>query len=260
MYSEKKLLNGVKKSWIKLLKPNLDSIINLLNLQNNNNIILPKIENTLETFKYFEIKETKLVLIGQDPYHNIVNNEPQASGLAFSVNKNIPIPPSLKNIFKELKLEYPNFNIPINGDLSRWVKNEKILLLNSSLTVKYNKPNSHNKIWEEYTNNIIKYISNNVNNVIFLLLGNFAKKKIKYINKEKILNNNIKIINSVHPSPLSANRGFYNSNIFIKCNEYLNLINCKKKLQISKINYINNELKLKIIFFIKTLEINWNLN
>ena len=260
MILKKNILLGVKASWLQILDNNdLDKIIIELNKLDDSKIF-PFQENIFETFKYFELKETKLVLLGQDPYHNIKNSKyPQANGLAFSVNDNYSIPPSLKNIYKELKIEYPNFKIPNHGNLIRWVKEENILLLNTSLSVEIHKPNSHMKIWQNYTNNIIKFISENVNNVIFLLFGNYAKKKIKYINISKI-NKSLKIINSIHPSPLSAHKGFFNSNIFIECNNYISLINSYKKLYF---NLPFNDKKLnifiikKICKFLKNKKINW---
>merc|ERR1712065_123179 len=148
---------------------------------------------------------------------------PQAHGLAFSVPETHKIPPSLSNIFKELKLENENYKIPNNGNLIRWVKEENILLLNTALTVIKGESNSHQKIWNNFTNDLIEYISDNTTDVIFLLLGNNAKSKEKYID-----NDNHIIITGVHPSPLSANRGFFNSNIFNKINDKLSEINKKK--------------------------------
>lgn len=158
-------------------------------------------------FKVFEldVTEIRVVLLGQDPYHN--NN--MANGLSFSVPDNVKIPPSLCNIYKELIKEYPerNYNF-ISGNLDKWFYREKIFLLNCSLTVEFNKPTSHVKIWRDFTDNVIKFISKNNSKCVFLLLGNFAKSKNKFIlNKERI-------VNGIHPSPLSAHNGFFNSNIF----------------------------------------------
>lgn len=158
-------------------------------------------------FKVFEldVTEIRIVLLGQDPYHN--NN--MANGLSFSVPDNVKIPPSLCNIYKELIKEYPerNYNF-ISGNLDKWFYREKIFLLNCSLTVEFNKPTSHVKIWRDFTDNVIKFISKNNSKCVFLLLGNFAKSKNKFIlNKERI-------VNGIHPSPLSAHNGFFNSNIF----------------------------------------------
>lgn len=260
IYNKADLLKNIKSSWLTILdNEELNKIITYLNSINTSDLILPYQNNIFKAFTYFELKKTKLVILGQDPYHNIKNNIPQANGLAFSVNEDFSIPPSLRNIYKELKNEYPDFNIPSHGNLSRWVKEENILLLNTSLTVVAHSSASHMKLWEKYTNNIIKYISENVNNVIFLLFGNFAKKKFKLINKNRIENNYIKVLNCVHPSPLSANRGFFNSNIFIECNNYIKLQNNLKKVNFM----INNNLNLKIIKLIfKIIDTNiicWNI-
>lgn len=163
-------------------------------------------------FQSFElISNIKVLILGQDPYHGY----DQANGLAFSVNKGIKIPPSLRNIFKELNNEY-GYDMPQHGDLSSWSK-QGVLLLNSILTVESNKPSSHKKLgWEDFTNNIIKHISDNEKNIVFLLWGNFAKSKEDLINKDKHL-----ILKSTHPSPFSANKGFLGCDHFKKCNEYL---------------------------------------
>ena len=230
---EKILLKNVKSGWKKMWKDKLkdnDIIRKLLEKYNkyeeSGQIIYPPKTNIFETFKYFDIKETKLVFLGQDPYINeqLVNNKitPQATGLSFSVPDGVKIPPSLCNIFKELKNEMSDYKIPKSGNLIRWVKDEKILLLNTALTVKKGKSNSHQKIWETIINDVIKYISDNTNNVIFLLLGNNAKSKIKFIDQDKH-----HIVSGVHPSPLSANRGFFNSNIFKRVDEILIKLNKK---------------------------------
>jgi uracil-DNA glycosylase len=160
-----------------------------------------------DLFKVFEmdVNEIKIVLLGQDPYHN----PGQADGLSFSVPQNVSIPPSLRNIYKELQIEFPERNyIFKHGNLKRWFEEEKIFLLNASLSVIKNKPSSHINIWQEFTNDVIKFISENNDKCIFILLGNFAKSKQVYIkNKDNI-------ILGVHPSPLSASKGFFNSNIF----------------------------------------------
>ena len=164
-------------------------------------------------FRVFEISvyDINIVLLGQDPYYNIG----QANGLSFSVSSNIPIPPSLKNIFKELKLEYPDRNYEFtSGNLEQWLYRENIFLLNSSLTVLDSKPGCHMKIWEQFTNDVIKFISTTNANCIFLLLGNYAKKKEKFIEDKK------RIVMGPHPSPLA--RGFIGSNIFIQLEKALN--------------------------------------
>ena len=135
--------------------------------------IFPIKNNIFKAFDYFNIEDTKIVIIGQDCYHG----EGQAHGLCFSVPQNINIPPSLRNIYKELNNDI-NFGIPNHGNLTNWAK-QGILLLNSSLTVRESTPGSHIKLWEKYTDNIIKLISDKNNSIIFILWGNFAKKKKK---------------------------------------------------------------------------------
>lgn len=156
-------------------------------------------------FKVFEmdVKDIRILLLGQDPYHK----PNQAHGLSFSVPHGEKIPPSLKNIYKELNLEFPerNYNFK-TGNLEEWFKREKIFLLNSSLSVQKGKPGSHMKKWEAFTNDVIKFISEQNDNCVFLLLGNYAKSKQVFIkNKDKI-------VTEVHPSPLA--KGFIGSNVF----------------------------------------------
>lgn len=207
MFNKEDLLKDVKKSWLPLLdNPQLDKIIKTLNTKTDS-IILPTENRIFQAFKYFELKDTKVVLIGQDPYISCH----QAMGLSFSVPINCPLPPSLKNIYKELELHGQS-----KGDLTPWVENNQFLLLNATLTVFEGQSNSHQDIWKEYTDKLIKDISTEVNIVIFLLLGTFAQSKSKLIDENKHI-----IIKGVHPSPLSAYRGFFGSGIFDKLdNEY----------------------------------------
>jgi uracil-DNA glycosylase len=213
------LLTKINNGWQEFIHENMDEINNILGQINfDTEIIFPQKENIFRSLFYFSPEDIKLVILGQDPYPSseLINNneEPHACGLAFSVSKNHKkIPPSLKNIFKELKNCYPDFTIPKNGCLKRWSKEERILLLNSSLTVIKGKSNSHADLWMPLTDKLIQFISEKNEKVIFLLMGNFA------IKKEKIIDN--KIFKCVHPSPLSASRGFFHSNIFKKINDYL---------------------------------------
>ena len=150
-----------------------------------------------DVFK-MNVEDIRTVLLGQDPYYA---NEHQAHGLSFSVPEYIKIPPSLKNIFKEIELEFPErkYNF-INGNLTKWFQDENIFLLNCSLTVKKSKPNSHMNIWKKFTDDVIKFINEKNKNCVYLLLGNFAHNKIKLINEDQ----HKMVINAVHPSPLSA--------------------------------------------------------
>ena len=192
--------------------------------------IYPKKKHIFRIFKYLSPNEIKVVILGQDPYINFENIEgdiiPQAEGLSFSVPKrHRNIPPSLKNIFKELENCYPEFKYK-NGNLKKWVKREKIFLLNSALTVIPGKSNSHQKFWQEFTDKVIEYISQNNKNIVFILMGNNAKSKINLIDSNKHV-----ILTSVHPSPLSANRGFFGCKIFKKANDEL------KKRNMEEINW-----------------------
>jgi uracil-DNA glycosylase len=174
--------------------------------------VYPEKENVYRVFE-MDVTKIKIVLLGQDPYHG----PNQAHGLSFSVPSGVKIPPSLRNIYKELQNEFPerNYNF-VSGNLEQWFYREKIFLLNASLTVIEGKAGSHMKQWETFTNSLIEFISAQNPTCIFLLLGNFAKAKEKYILIKE------RIINGVHPSPLSAHNGFFNSNIFIKVEELLN--------------------------------------
>ncbi len=156
------------------------------------------------------LDNVKVVILGQDPYHE----KGQANGLAFSVDAGVPLPPSLKNIFKELQNDLGGA-LRTNGDLSDWA-NQGVLLLNSSLSVVEGKPNSLAKLWEPVTDEIISFIDENVSPVVFVLWGNNAKAKKPLIKRNKDF-----IVESVHPSPLSANRGFFGSKPFSKVNEIL---------------------------------------
>lgn len=157
------------------------------------------------------LNNTKVIIIGQDPYHG----ENQAHGLAFST-LDTTIPPSLKNIFKELHTDL-NIPIPTHGNLTHW-HNQGVLLLNTILTVRKHQPNSHkNKGWEQYTNNIISELNNTKENLVFILWGSQAHKTEKLIDNTKHL-----ILLSGHPSPLSANQGkWFNNKHFSKTNQYL---------------------------------------
>ncbi len=172
--------------------------------------IFPKVKDVFKAFELTPLDKLKVVLIGQDPYHKIN----QAHGLSFSVNNGIKTPPSLVNIYKELKTD---LNIPIaeHGNLTHWAK-QGVLLLNATLTVREGQPGSHQKKgWENFTDEIIKYISENTENTVFLLWGNFAKTKKEIINSAKHL-----VLEAAHPSPL-ARGAFFGSKHFSKCNEFL---------------------------------------
>ena len=177
----------------------------------NTKTIYPPKDHIFNALKLTPYKNVKVVIVGQDPYHG----EGEAMGLSFSVNKDIKIPPSLQNIYKELN---DDLNIPIHqdGDLTKWAK-EGVLLLNAVLTVEKDKPASHRNLgWEPLTDYIIKELNQKDEPVVFILWGNFAKEKAKYIT-----NPNHYIINAPHPSPFSARSGFFGSKPFSKTNNYL---------------------------------------
>ncbi|TDU40131.1 uracil-DNA glycosylase [Gelidibacter sediminis] len=162
----------------------------------------PKPEAIFNAFNWCSFKDVKVVIIGQDPYHGAG----QANGLCFSVNDDIIHPPSLRNIFKELETDV-NKAYPISGNLESWAK-QGVLMLNATLTVREGLAGSHqNKGWETFTNAVIKTLSDQKHGLIFLLWGSFAKQKTKFIEKSKH-----HIISSGHPSPLSANRGYWFGN------------------------------------------------
>lgn len=184
----------------------------------NNKIIFPQKKDIFNAFLKTDFLDVKVVILGQDPYHN----ESQAHWLSFSVLPWVKIPPSLKNIFKELNNDL-GIKLPKNWNLENWA-NSWVLLLNAILTVEKNKPGSHSKIgWEIFTNNVIKYISSNLENIVFVLWGNFAKWKMDLIDKDKHF-----IISSVHPSPFSAHNWFFWSKPFSKINNYFREKNIKE--------------------------------
>ena len=188
----------------------LDMESKLIQNQNGKVIIFPPHNFIFRALDLVSFEDAKVLILGQDPYHSFG----QANGLSFSVNKEIPIPPSLKNIFLELKND---LNIPISphGDLTYWAQ-QKVLLLNSSLTVEMGKPNSHSKLgWSKLTDKIINQLSKR-GDMIFVLWGKSAKKKYTLIDQR-----NNKILETSHPSPFSANRGFFGCKHFSKINNIL---------------------------------------
>jgi len=172
--------------------------------------VFPPANRVFYALRETPYKDTKVVILGQDPYHGIG----EANGLCFSVNEGIKMPPSLNNIYKEL---YDDLGIKrTTTDLSDWAKSG-VLLLNSVLTVEKDKPASHKNIgWEGFTDSIIKYLNEKEEPVVFILWGNFAKSKIKYITNDKHL-----VISSSHPSPFSVHYGFFGSKPFSRTNKFL---------------------------------------
>lgn len=212
-FSYQCILEDIHPTWKPLFEAQKNRIQNIFKTLNKyyqgNKVIYPPTECIFKVFS-MDLYEIKLVLLGQDPY--IQKN--QAMGLSFSVPENERIPPSLQNIFKELAIEYPNTYTFQHGDLTKWFQRERVFLLNASLTVEEGKSGSNMSLWEKFTDNVIRYIGDNNPTAVFLLLGNFAKSKTSMLNPEAFKNT----ITCVHPSPLSAHHGFFNSDVFKKVN------------------------------------------
>lgn len=182
--------------------------------------IFPKREDTLNALWNVSPEDVKVVILGQDCYHD----DNQAMGLAFSVNDGVKIPPSLMNIYKEIKNDL-DIEIPKSGNLTRWAK-QGVFLLNSCLTVEAHKPASHaGKGWETFTDNIIKYLNETGSPKVFMLWGSYARSKKQFITNKTHL-----ILESSHPSPLSVYRGFMGCKHFSKANEFL-IKNYGKKIE-----------------------------
>ena len=206
----------IGNDWDEILKDEFDkdyyqNLRTFLDQEYKSKTIYPKPQYIYNALRLTSYKDTKVVILGQDPYH-----EPnQAHGLAFSVNKGVDIPPSLINIYKELNSDL-GCDIPDHGNLQSWAK-QGVLLLNSVLTVQAHKANSHkDKGWENITDTIISKLNDKDTPVVFILWGNNARSKKKLITNSKHL-----ILESVHPSPLSAYNGFFNSKPFSKTNSFL---------------------------------------
>ncbi len=208
--------------WIEFLEDEFDksyflNIVECYKKAQKNTTIFPKSNLIFKAFNLISPQNIKIVILGQDPYHgsHIINGVeiPQAMGLSFSVPKGIPIPPSLNNIYKEIEQSL-HIKMPNHGDLSQWSK-RGILLLNSILSVQKGMANSHKNFgWEIFTDAVISKISSKLNNIIFMLWGNFAKKKMSLIDTKKH-----HIITAPHPSPLA--KGFVGSGVFFKANQIL---------------------------------------
>lgn len=198
--------------------------------------IYPDMYDLFNALKYVSYENTKVVILGQDPYHGWG----QAHGFSFSVKKDVPIPPSLLNIYKELQYDLGLF-IPDNGDLTKWAR-QGVLLLNTVLTVREKSPNSHRgRGWEILTDRIIELLNKRDKPMVFILWGANAKSKERLIS-----NKNHLILKSVHPSPLSAYRGFFGSKVFSKTNEFL------RANHMEGIDWqIENQRWFSIIFFAK---------
>lgn len=210
---------SIGNSWDNILKPEFESknylkIHDFIEEEYLLTTCYPPMSNIFNAFKYTPYDKVKVVILGQDPYHELG----QAHGLCFSVQKGVAPPPSLINIYKELHSDL-NIDIPNHGCLECWAKNG-VLLLNTVLTVREGMANSHKKCgWQIFTDNVIKKLNEREKPIVFILWGNNAKAKKKYIT-----NPNHFIIESVHPSPLSAYNGFYGSKPFSRANDFLKSI------------------------------------
>lgn len=173
--------------------------------------VYPHPKRIFSAFDNCPLKEVKLVIIGQDPYHGAG----QANGLSFSVNDGVAVPPSLRNIYKEIEYDLETKS-PENGNLERWAQ-QGVLLLNATLTVRADSPGSHqNKGWEEFTNAAIAKLSQEKEHLVFFLWGAYAQKKGEIIDRSRHL-----VLEAAHPSPFSADRGFFHCRHFSKANAYL---------------------------------------
>lgn len=206
----------IEESWKKALaaefnKPYFEQLTAFVKSEYATTTVYPEGKNIFNAFNLCPLPNVKVVIIGQDPYH-----EPrQAHGLCFSVQDGVEFPPSLQNIFKEIESDLGT-PVPQSGNLERWAR-QGVFLLNSILTVRAHQAASHaNKGWETFTDEVIKQISDKTENVVFMLWGNYAKVKGKVIDTKKHL-----ILNTVHPSPLSVYRGFFGCKHFSRANQYL---------------------------------------
>jgi uracil-DNA glycosylase len=210
---------NLNPSWQSVLsdeikKPYFSDLMKSVDEEYQNHICFPPKDLIFAAFDYCSFQDLKVVIIGQDPYHG--TNE--ANGLCFSVNDGVRIPPSLRNIYREMNDDLGTIFFPNSGNLEYWAE-QGILLLNASLTVRKDSPNSHKHLdWNVFTDSIIQKISDQKENVVFLLWGSFAQKKGSKIDKNKHL-----VLESGHPSPMSANQGkWFGNRHFSKINLYLN--------------------------------------
>ena len=206
----------IEKSWQEVLQPEFDkpyfeNLVGFVKQEYASRTIFPPAGQIFSAFNTCPFNDVKVVILGQDPYHG----PGQAHGLCFSVNDGIPFPPSLQNIFKEISSDL-GLQIPSSGNLTRWAE-QGVLLLNATLTVRASQAGSHQgKGWEEFTDSVIKIISEKAENVVFILWGSYAIKKKSLINASKHC-----ILTAPHPSPLSSYRGFFGCKHFSKTNTYL---------------------------------------
>lgn len=206
----------IEESWKKVLggevdKPYFKTLSAFVKKQYASCTVYPPPQDIFRAFDMCPFDEVKVVILGQDPYHG----GGQANGLSFAVHTDVPLPPSLKNIFKEIESDIGV--IPrADGDLSRWAK-QGVLLLNATLTVRASSPGSHQKVgWESFTDKAVQALSEQKEHLVFLLWGNYAKEKGKIIDRRKHC-----VLEAAHPSPFSAYHGFFGCKHFSRVNEYL---------------------------------------
>lgn len=203
---KEELHNELEKEYFKELL----SFLRMAKIQGRT--IYPASKNIFNAFEHTSFDNAKVVILGQDPYHG----PNQANGLSFSVLNGVPLPRSLQNIFKELQAEFNDFKYPTQGDLTPWAR-QGVLLLNATLTVEAHHAGSHQrKGWENFTNKVIETLSTKKSGIVFLLWGKHAQAKAEFIDTNKH-----HILSSAHPSPLSANRGFFGNGHFKRTNEIL---------------------------------------
>jgi uracil-DNA glycosylase len=193
-------------------KPYFSGLAEFVKSEYKNEVVYPPPKYIFRAFELCPFDKVKVVILGQDPYHG----PKQAMGLSFGVEEGIALPPSLQNIFKEIQTDIGKPLSNKNGDLSRWAK-QGVLLLNATLTVRAHMAGSHQgRGWEQFTDAVIRVLSEEREHLVFILWGNYAKQKGAHIDRDKHL-----VIESPHPSPFSANNGFFGSKPFSKANEYL---------------------------------------
>jgi len=213
----------LEKSWKEVLNDEFEKeyfkkLSDFVKSEYKSGIVHPAPKNIFKAFDSCPFDKVKVVIIGQDPYHGTG----QANGLCFAVNTGVSIPPSLKNIFKEIEDDL-KIKAIADGDLTRW-SSQGILLLNATLTVRANSPGSHqDKGWEEFTDAVIQSLSDKKDNIVFILWGNYAKKKGVNIDRDKHL-----VLEAQHPSPFSAYNGFFGCKHFSRTNEYLKVRGMKE--------------------------------
>ena len=206
----------IEESWQNALKeefekPYFNALTDFVKSEYSKHTIYPKGKDIFRAFDKCSFDKVKVVILGQDPYHG----PGQANGLCFSVHEGVPFPPSLVNIFKEIKEDLGK-DMPPNGSLDRWAQ-QGVLLLNATLTVRAHQAGSHqNKGWETFTDAVVQKLATEKQGLVYMLWGSYAQKKASIVNKQENL-----VLKSPHPSPLSAYRGFFGSKHFSQANAYL---------------------------------------